>query len=64
MKELTHAQKRDLSNAALIELIAAVLECERKFAELEREGWPPITRRQIVNRVLKLIDGANKTWTL
>lgn len=54
----TEAQKRDYGNAALIELMAAVLECENKFAKLERAGLPPITRQQIVNRVVRLINQA------
>lgn len=54
----TEEQKRNFGNAALIELMAAVLECENKFAKLERAGWPPITRQQIVNRVVRLINEA------
>lgn len=54
----TEEEKRDFGNAALIELMAAVLECENKFAQLERAGWPPITRQQIVNRVVRLINQA------
>lgn len=54
----TEEQKRDFGNAALIELMAAVLECENKFAQLQRAGWPAITRQQLVNRVVRLINQA------
>lgn len=54
----TEEQKRDFGNAALIELMAAVLVAENKFAQLERAGWPPITRQQIINRVVRLINQA------
>lgn len=58
MFTMTEEQKRDAANAALIELMAAVLIAESKFAELERNGWPHITRQQIVNRVVNIINKA------
>jgi hypothetical protein len=58
MLNLTQAKKRDMADAALLDLMVAVLECEIKFATLEEAGWPPMTRQQIVNRAVKLIDDA------
>lgn len=54
----TEAEKRDFANAALIELMAAVLECENKFAQLQRAGWPAITRQQLLYRVVRAIKAA------
>jgi hypothetical protein len=57
---VTDAQKRDFSNAALIDLLQAILVCENKFTQLEKTGWPHTSRQQMIDRVLDAIIQAER----
>jgi len=60
MNITSEEQKRAFGDAALLELITAVLICENKFAIIQRAGWPAMTRQQLVDRAVQLLNKAEE----